>query len=93
MSNPWLFSVGGKQHPEFGYFMPTIRTALLLIAGVNNTSRNKITENYLMPESILFRKNILKRLHEDPFLDDAFILEHLSFSTSPHFVLVHYTVA
>lgn len=73
LSYPWLFSIGGKQHAEFGYFQPTIRTALLLIAGLNTNTRNKITSEYLLPESILFRKNILKSLHEDPFLDDSLL--------------------
>lgn len=73
MAQPWIFSVGGKIDTEFGGFVPSVRTAQLLMAGINTDKRNEIAEQYFLPTSILFHLNILKPLSSDPYLGDSLL--------------------
>ncbi|MCU0429550.1 MAG: ATP-binding protein [Cytophagaceae bacterium] len=73
LARPWLFAGGGRWNNDTQTLQPTVRTALLLLAGIQTEKRNLLCSNYFLANSPLFTKNILKPLSDDPFFGDPLL--------------------
>ncbi|HSZ25143.1 MAG TPA: ATP-binding protein [Cytophagaceae bacterium] len=71
--NEYAFSefIGGVTKNAAEKFIPTVHTALFLLAGNDTAKRLELLKKYFLPGSILFRQNILKPLPADPLLEDT----------------------
>ena len=68
---PDLQFIGGRIGEADKCFIPTVRTALFTIAGIDYGRQQEIIRNSFRHDSDLFRLNILKTFGADPLMEDT----------------------